>query len=139
GAPRRAEPHLHPLEAVADAAEHLLVWHFEPVELELAMAAMLLRAHDLDAARDPPAGLVLVEQERRDALALVVRGAGREDEMRGRGGTGDEPLAAVDHPLVALLLGGCLHPSRIRAPPPRPPRPRAPPSPLFFHDPPPPP
>ena len=35
---------------------------FKAVELELAMAAMLLRPHDLDAAHDAPAGLVLVNR-----------------------------------------------------------------------------
>ena len=79
------------------------------------MAAVLLRPHDLDAAHDAPAGLVLVEQERGDALALVVGGARREDEMRGAVGAGDEPLAAVDFPCVAVLLGIGLDHARIGA------------------------
>src|ERR1700675_3281701 len=83
GESRRAEPHLHHLEAVADAAEHVVVVHFEAVEIELAMAAVLLRPHDLDAADDAPAGLVLVKQKRGDALALIVGGARRQDKMRG--------------------------------------------------------
>src|SRR4029077_4103371 len=105
GEPRRAEPHLHHFQTVAEAAEHVVVVHFEAIEFELAMTAVLLRAHDLDAAQDAPAGLVLVKQERGDALPLIVGGARREDEMRGAIGAGDEPFAAVDFPGVAVLLG----------------------------------
>jgi len=42
GQPRRAKPHLHDLQTVAEAAEHVVVMDFEAVELKLAMAAVLL-------------------------------------------------------------------------------------------------
>src|SRR5581483_778213 len=104
GKPRRSEPRLHHAQPVADAAEHVIVMNFEAVELELAMAAMFLRAKDFNAAHDPPAGLILVVEERGDALPPVVGGARREDEMGGAVGAGDEPLATIDLPLVAVLL-----------------------------------
>src|SRR5580692_380638 len=85
----RAGPHLHHFQAVAETAEHVVVVHFEAVEFELAMAAVLFRAHDLDAADDAPAGLVLMKQKRGDAPALVVGGARRENKMRGAVGAGD--------------------------------------------------
>ena len=66
------------------AHQHVLVGDLEPVELQLAMAAMLLRPHDRDAAHDAPAGLVVVEQERGEALARIVGGARDQDEMRRR-------------------------------------------------------
>ena len=44
--PRRAEPDLRDLQAVADAEQHVVVGDFEAVEFELAMAAVLLRSHD---------------------------------------------------------------------------------------------
>ena len=61
--PRRTKPDLDDLEAVAEAAEHVVVGDFEAVEFELAMAAVLLRAHDLDAAHDAPARLILVKEK----------------------------------------------------------------------------
>ena len=80
--PRRAEPDLRHLQAVADIHQHVLVRDFEPVELELAMAAVLLRSHDPDAAHDAPARLVLVKEERGEPVPLVVGRARDEDEMR---------------------------------------------------------
>ena len=81
GQPRRAEADLRHLQALPFAQEHILRRDLQAVELDLAVAAMLLRAHDRDAAHDPPARLVLVEQEGGEAVARVVRGAGDEDEM----------------------------------------------------------
>ena len=49
-----------------------VVGNLEAVELELAMAAVLLRPHDRNAPHDAPARLVAVEQERGEALARVV-------------------------------------------------------------------
>ncbi len=70
--PCRTKPNLHDPQAVADTAEHIVVMHLKAIELEFAVSAVLLRAHDLDTADDAPAGLILVEQKRGDALALVV-------------------------------------------------------------------
>src|SRR5262245_49253526 len=58
GEPRRTEAYLRDLQPVADAHQHVLVRHFEPLEGEFAMAAVLLRPHDRDAPQDAPAGLV---------------------------------------------------------------------------------
>ena len=70
---RRAEPHLHHLQAVADAAKDVVLVDLEAVELELAMTAVLLRTHDVDAAHDAPAGLILVKEKRRKPAPLIVR------------------------------------------------------------------
>ena len=75
-----------------------VVGDLEPVELELAVSAVLLRSHDRDAAHDAPAGLVAVEQERGQALARIVGRARHQDEMLRDAGAGDEPLAARDRP-----------------------------------------
>ena len=72
GEPGRAEPHLGDAQPVADVEQHVLVLDLEPIELEFAMAAMLLRAQDADAAHDPPARLVAVIQERGEPAAGVV-------------------------------------------------------------------
>ena len=89
------------LEPVADAHEHVLVLDLEAGEDQLAMAAMLLRAHDRDAAHDLPAGLVAVEQEGGEPAARIVRGAGDDDEVLRHPGPGDEPFAALDDPPAA--------------------------------------
>ncbi len=83
--PRRAEPDLGDLEPVADAEQHIVVGDFEAVEFKLAMAAVLLRAHDADAAHDAPARLVAVIEKSGEPAALVVGGARDDDEMRGFG------------------------------------------------------
>src|ERR1700736_5152289 len=44
--PRRAEPDLCHFESTADAEQHVLIGDFEAIEFELAVPAMLLRAHD---------------------------------------------------------------------------------------------
>ena len=100
--PRGAEADLRDLEPVADVHQPVLVGDLEPVELELAVPAVLLRAHDRNAPHDAPAGLVAVEHERGEALARIVGGLREQDEMLRDAGAGDEPLAAVDDPLVAF-------------------------------------
>ena len=91
--PRRAEPDLRGAQAVALVHQHVFARHFEAVEFELAMAAVLLRPHDRDAAHDAPAGLVLVKEKRGEAVARIVGGARDQDEVRGAVGAGDEPFA----------------------------------------------
>ncbi len=115
GEPRRAEPDLRDLETVADAGEHVLVADFEPVEFQLAMAAVLLRSHDRNAPHDAPARLIAVIEKRGEAAARIVRGARDDDEMRRFGGAGDEPFAAADHPFAVLLFGGGADHARIGA------------------------
>ena len=105
GEPRRAKPHLGDAQAVADLEQHVVVLDFEPVEIKLAVAAMLLGAENADAAHDMPAGLVAVEQERGEAAPGIVGGARHQDEMRRAVGAGDEPFAAVDDPFAAAALG----------------------------------
>ena len=68
------------------------------------MPAVLLRAHDRDAPHDAPARLVAVEHERGESLARVVGRLREQDEVLRDARAGDEPLAAVHDPLVALRL-----------------------------------
>src|SRR5262249_32605820 len=102
---RRAEPDLCHFQSVADAERHVLIGNFQAVEFELAMAAMLLRSHDRDAAHDPPARLVAMVQKRGEATASVVRGACDKDEMRSLAGAGDEPFSPGDDPFAVFPLG----------------------------------
>src|SRR3569833_2944034 len=81
--PRGAEPDLRRFKPVALAHQHALERNFQAVEFQLAMAAVLLRPHDRDAALDAPTGLVLVEQESGETAARIVRGARHQDEMCG--------------------------------------------------------
>jgi len=102
---RGAEADLRHLEAVADFQQAALVRNFQAVEHDLAMPAVLFRPHDGNAALNAPARLRGIEQEGGQALALVIGGARNQDEMLCALGAGNEPLAAGDDPLVALLLG----------------------------------
>ena len=70
--------------------------------VSLAVAAVLFRPHDRDAAHDAPARLVAVEHECGEPLALVVGRLGDQYEVLRDAGAGDEPFAAVDHPFVAI-------------------------------------
>ena len=105
GQPRRAEPDLRDFQPVADTEQNVFVGDFKAVEFELAMAAVLLRTHDADAADDAPARLVAVIEKRGEPAALVVGGARDDDEMRRFRRAGDEPFAAADHPFAVFLLG----------------------------------
>src|SRR5277367_3220645 len=101
----RAEPDLRDLEPVADAEQDIVVGDFEAVEFELAMAAVLFRTHDADAAHDAPARLIAMIKKRSQPAARVLGRARDDDEMRGFSSPGDEPFAAADRPLAAFLLG----------------------------------
>src|SRR5262249_28950194 len=104
GQARRAEPDLRHPQPVADTEQHVIVGNLQPVEFELAVAAVLLRTHDPDAPHDAPAGLIAVIEERGEPAPLVLGRARHDDEMLRRGGAGDEPLAPAYDPLVALAL-----------------------------------
>jgi len=116
GQPRRAEPHLGDAQAGAFAEQNIFWRNRQAVELQFAMAAMLLRPHDRDAPRDPPARLVLVKQEGRESAPRIVGRAGDQDEIRGFFGAGDEPFPAEDAVgAVRLFLGAGLHHAWVRA------------------------
>ena len=109
GQPRRAEADLRRAQTVALGHQHVLHRDFQPVEFELAMAAVLLRPHDRNAAQDAPAGLVLVIEEGGEAAARILGGARDQDEMRGAIGAGDEPFAPAHDVAVVALLGARQH------------------------------
>ena len=92
----RAEPHLRDLEALAFAQQHVLGADLQAVELQLAMAAVLLGSHDRDTAQDAPAGLVAVEEEGGQAVARIVGGTGEQNEVGRLAGTRDVPFAPMD-------------------------------------------
>ena len=104
-----AQADLRDLEPVADIQQPVFVGDLQPVETQLAMAAVFLRAHDRDPSDDFPARLVAVEEEGRQPLAGIVRCPRHQDEVLGDAGPGDEPLAATDQPAVAPGLGIGLH------------------------------
>jgi hypothetical protein len=100
----RAKPDLGDLEPVALLQQAVLERDLEPVELEFAYAAMLVRPHVGDAPDDAPVRIVLAVEEGREAAPRVVGGARHEDEVAGDGGAGDEPLAAMNNVTVALAF-----------------------------------
>jgi hypothetical protein len=70
--PRRAEADLRHAQTVARPPSARLVVISSPSNSSLAVPAVLLRPHDRDAPGDAPSGLVRVEQEGGEALAVVV-------------------------------------------------------------------
>ena len=104
GEPRGPEPDLGDPQSVADLHQHVLVGHFEPLEDQFAVSAVLLRPHDGNAAQDAPARLVTVIEEGGEATPRVLRRARHQDEVIGDAGPGDEPLVAVNDPAIAFLL-----------------------------------
>src|SRR5947199_1813127 len=102
GQPRRTEPYLSDAQAITDLHEHVLVRHFQTFEQKLAVATMLFRPHDGNAAQDLPAGLVAVKQERGEPAPGIFRRARNQDEMPGNSSSGDEPLVAIDDPTMPL-------------------------------------
>src|SRR5262245_43559961 len=88
GEPRRPEPDLGDAQAIADLHQHVLLGHFQALEEKLAVAAVLLRPHDRNAAQDAPARLVAVIEEGGEPAPRVVGGARDENEMIGDTGAG---------------------------------------------------
>ena len=128
-APRKAQP-AHAMRQPRDAQPGLDHAHPPPLaqhevargdaqalEQQLAMAAMLLGAHDRDAPQDPPAGIVAVKQKAAQPVARIVRGPRDQHEMLGRARAGDEPLVAVDHVIIAVPGRGRAHHPGVRARP----------------------
>ena len=114
GQPRRTEPHLGQFQAKPFTQQHVFDRHLQPIEDQLAMAAMLLWAHDRNTPLDPPAGIVPIKQKRRQPAAAVIRGPGDQDEMLRNTGPGDKPLAPGDHIAIAPLVRACLDHAGVR-------------------------
>ena len=98
--PRRRQPHLGVAEALARLAQDVARRHAQIVEPHHRVAAReglvqaVHRAHDLDAR------LVHVGEEHRRRAVLALR----HDDGEARAiRAGDEPLVAVDHPVIAVL------------------------------------
>src|SRR5262249_29178469 len=72
GEPRRPEPDLGDAQSIADVHQHVLVGYFEAIENELAVAAMLLGAHDRNAPHDLEAGLAAMKQETGEAAPRIL-------------------------------------------------------------------
>ena len=106
------------IEPVALAAEQIVGWHFQVLDLDLGMAAVdrvgvrALDRHVLDVALDLVARVRQLHDEGR--ILLVTRrvriGLGHHQRHVGDAGGGGEPLLAVENViLVAILHGGGLH------------------------------
>ena len=96
------EAKLHGREARADPAQHLALVHAAVLEHDLVGA---LAGQHRDGARDHQALGALVDQEGGDAAARAAFGIGHrhDDGEVGLGDAADPDLAAVDHPVVAVL------------------------------------
>ena len=102
----RAEAVLAEEMALTAPAEH--VRRRDPEVLDQDLAVVVATRHRLDVTDDVPALRRQVDDEARVGGLRdvgIVLGAGDEHRELGAAGAGDEPLVAVDHPLVAVLVG----------------------------------
>src|SRR5262249_52088635 len=115
--PRRPEPRLHQRKAPVEPAEDLPLTDAAISQKHLTVPTRPAAVHRRDAADDLPAGVAGIdEKERGPVLDGDGRiGDGSDDGEGGSGGAADEPLVAVNDPLVALLLGASAEHGRIGA------------------------
>ena len=108
GEPRRREPHLGVAVALPDLSEHLIRIDPKIVEPELVVSPGEARFQSLLPAHRLDGGVVVVDEKHRRAAAALdaLGGAGHDDVELRAIVAGDEPLAAADHPVVAVLAGG---------------------------------
>ena len=102
--PRRPEPVLAEQVALASLAEDVRVRHAKVGNFDLAVVAAPRQR--VDVAHDLPTVRRRVDQEGRVARlrrVCVGVGAGNEDGEAGAARPRDEPLVAVDNPVVAVL------------------------------------
>src|SRR5438067_9293837 len=101
------------VEAVADAADDVLVRHDEVDDLDLRVTAAerlaetAFAGHGLDVADDLIAGVRQFDEERAELLVARRIGVGLRHHHRdvGDAGAAAEPLLAVEHPVVAVADG----------------------------------
>ncbi len=113
----RSQPVLAEAVAVAPPAEDLRIVHAQILDDDLGVAGGSV--HRLDLAHVVPALGGEIDEERRVGAARARRdvglGPGDQDGELGPARVGDEPLVAVDDPLVPVLLGPGLNEGRIGA------------------------
>ena len=107
----RGQAHLRVFEAVAALAQHLVGGHAQVVDRDDGMAAGHGTVDGVEHALDADRGIGQIDQEHARA---VVRFRHHDADLRAFR-AGDERLAAVDHPVVAVELRGGLHHRRVRA------------------------
>ena len=94
-----------------DCAEHLVGGDAKIVDRDLGMAAGHRAVDRVEHALDADRGIGQVDQEQAGA---VVRLRHDDADLRALG-AGDERLAAVDHPVIAVQPAGGLHHRRVGA------------------------
>ncbi len=103
GQARRRQAHLRVLEALADLAQHVGRGYAQLLEPDDAVPAGKARVEAAHRPLDDDAGRVHVGQEHRRAGIFGVR---HDDRECGAFGAGDEPLASVDHEMIAVTRRG---------------------------------
>ena len=104
--PGRAEAHLAEPVALSASAEERGFRHHAVLDADLAVVA--LTGHRVDVAHDLPAGVLGLDDEGGVARLRRIRigvGPGDHDGETRPVGSRDEPLVAVDHPVVTVLHG----------------------------------
>ncbi len=109
--PGRRKADLGQLEALARLAQHLVGGNADIVQAHHRVAARHGAVDGVEDALDADPLHGQIDQEHGRALI----GLGHDDADLGALGPGDEGLAAVDHPVIAVQPGGGLHHRRVRS------------------------
>ena len=112
--PGRREPHLRIAQALAELAQDLGGRYAAALEHHGGMAAREAGIDGIDDAFDADAGYVHVGEEHRRAATLAFD-ARHHDREAGAFGPGDEPLAAIDHVVIAFQARRGLEQRRVGA------------------------
>nr|ACN62976.1 acyl-CoA dehydrogenase domain protein [Diaphorobacter sp. PCA039] len=99
---RGRQAHLGVAKALAHLAQHIAGGHAQVVKAQHAVAACKAAVHGVHVALQHDAGLVHVGQEHGGRTVLHAR---HDDGVVRSFCAGDEPLAAVDHVVVAIPHG----------------------------------
>ena len=107
GEPRRCQSHLRVAQRLAHLAEHRGGGQTQIVEYHYAVALHVVAIHGVHHSFEFDAGCVAVTEEQcRAARVVIVSRQTRHDDPCPRAvGSGDEPLASVDHVLAAIRTG----------------------------------
>ena len=108
---RRAEADLRVFETFAGRAEHLVGGYAKVLDLDLGMAAGHRTVDRIEHALDADRGIRQVDEEHARAVVRLRH----DDADPGALGAGDERLASVDDPVIAVESTRGLHHRRIGA------------------------
>ncbi|MNN24332.1 hypothetical protein D3C81_1377620 [compost metagenome] len=112
--PRRRQANLRIAEALVHLAQHLAVWDAQVIDHDQRMSAGHGTVDGVDQALDADGRVWQIDEEHRGLRTLAISGTGHHDAHGCAFRTGDEFLAAANHPFVAIPHRRGLEHRRVR-------------------------